>query len=58
MEAKLTVNLGKSVFGCAHIVFLGHMVGQGQVRPVSAKVESVTNFPISASKRELMRFWA
>ena len=33
VEAKLTVNLVKSEFGCAHIVFLGHMVGQGQVRP-------------------------
>ena len=57
MEAKLTVNLGKSEFGCAHIVFLGHMVGQGQIQPVNAKVEAVMNFPVPANKRELM-FWA
>lgn len=56
MEAKLTINLVKSEFGCAHIVFLGHMVGQGQVRPVDAKVEAVANFPTPASKKELMRF--
>ena len=56
IEAKLTVNLGKSEFGCAHIVFLGHMVGQGQVRPINAKVEAVTNFPIPTNKWELMRF--
>ena len=31
MKAKLMVNLRKSEFGCAHIVFLDHMVGQGQV---------------------------
>ena len=31
MKAKLTVNLRKSKFRCAHIVFLDHMVGQGQV---------------------------
>ena len=56
MEAKLMVNLGKSEFGCAHIVFLGHMVGQGQIQPVNAKVKTVMNFPIPANKRELMRF--
>ena len=56
MEAKLTVNLGKSEFGCAHIVFLGHMVGQGQVRPVDAKVEAVASFPVPCNKKELMRF--
>lgn len=26
-KAKLTVNLAKSEFGCAHVVFLGHLVG-------------------------------
>ena len=49
MEAKLTVNVGKSEFGCAHIVFLCHIMGQGQVRPINAKVEAVTNFPIPAA---------
>ena len=53
MEAKLTVN---PEFGCAHIVFLGNMVGQGQIQPVNAKVEAVMNFPVPANKRELMRF--
>ena len=56
VEAKLTVNLGKSEFGCAHIVFLGYMVGQGQVRPVDAKVEAVASFPVPCNKKELMRF--
>ena len=28
-EAKLTVNLAKSEFRCAHIVFLGHLVSRG-----------------------------
>ena len=55
-EAKLTVNLAKSEFGCAHIVFLGHLVGQGQIRSVDAKVEAVANFPIPLNKKQLMRF--
>ena len=55
-EAKLTVNLAKSEFGCAHIVFLGHLVGQGQIRPVDAKVEPVASFPILLNKKQLMRY--
>lgn len=55
-EAKLTVNLVKSEFGHAHLIFLGHVVGQGQIKPVDAKVEAVVNFPVPTSKKELMRF--
>ena len=32
-DAKLTVNLGKSEFCQARVVFLGYVVGQGQVAP-------------------------
>ena len=38
------------------MTFLGHVVGQGQVRPVSAKVQTISDFPIPTSKKELMRF--
>ena len=55
-QANLMVNLTKSEFGHAHITFLGHIVGQGQVTPVMAKVEAVTRFPVPKNKRELMRF--
>ena len=36
-EAKLTMNLMKSEFGKATVKYLGHIVGQGQVRPLDAK---------------------
>ena len=52
-EAKLMVNLGKSEFRYAYIVFLSHKGGQEQVPPVNAKIEVVTIFPISCNKREL-----
>jgi len=55
-NAKLTVNLSKSAFGCAHVVYLGHIVGQGQIKPVSAKIQAISNFPVPKNKRELMRF--
>ena len=33
-EAKLTINLMKSKFGKATVKYLGHIVGQGQERPL------------------------
>ena len=54
--AKLTVNLVKSEFSWAEIVFLGHVVGCGRVKPLTAKVEAVRDFPIPKSKQDLMRF--
>ena len=55
-EANLTVNLVKSEFGHAHVTYLGHVVGQGQVRPVTAKVDAIINYSIPTTKRQLMRF--
>ena len=31
-------------------------MGQGQVKPVEAKVEAIADFPIPSGKRQLMRF--
>ena len=55
-DAKLTINLLKSEFCHASLTFLGHIVGQGQVRPVEAKVEAISDFPVPTGKRQLMRF--
>ena len=49
--AKLTVNLTKSDFGHAHVTYLGHVVGQGQVKLVVAKVKAVINYPVLHSKK-------
>ena len=54
--AKLTVNLVKSDFGDAHVTYLGHVVGQGQVKPVTAKVEAIINYPVPSNKKEIMSF--
>ena len=35
---------------------LGHVVGQGQVKPVEAKVKATSSFPVPTCKRQLMRF--
>ena len=44
-EAKLTINLMKSEFGKATVKYLGHIVGQGQVRPLDAKNSNHCKIP-------------
>ena len=55
-KAKLTINLAQSEVCHATLTFLGHVVGQGQVKPVEAKVKAISDFPLPTSKRQLMRF--
>ena len=54
--ANLTVNLVKSEFGHAQVTYLGHVVGQGQVKPVDAKVEVIIKYSTPTTRKELMRF--
>ena len=44
-EAELTINLMKSEFGKATVKYLGHVVGQGQVRPLEAKTSNNHQVP-------------
>lgn len=56
-SASLTLNLKKREFAKAVVTYLGKKkVGQGQVKPVEAKVEAILKFPIPCNKRELRRF--
>ena len=55
-EAKLTINLMKSNFGKATVKYLGHIVGQRQVRPLDAKIQTIVKYPIPTSRKELARF--
>lgn len=52
----MTLNLSKCEFAKAVVTYLGKVVGQGQVKPVNAKVESIVEFPAPSNKRELRRF--
>ena len=38
------------------MTYLGRVVGQGQVRPVDAKVRAVEQYPVPTTKKELMCF--
>ncbi|KAL1250687.1 hypothetical protein QQF64_018483 [Cirrhinus molitorella] len=55
-NASLTLNLAKCEFGQASVMYLGKEVGHGQVRPVEAKVEAMSKFPVPTTRRELRRF--
>ena len=55
-DAKLTVNLCKCEFGKATATFLRHVVEQGNVKPVVAKVKAICEFPVPKGKKQLMRF--
>ena len=49
-------DLSKSEFGQAQVTYLGNIVGQGDVKPVSGKGEAIANFPRPESKKQLMHF--
>ena len=51
-----SLNLVKSEFAKATVQFLGHMVGQGQVSPVMAKVEAINSYQVPDNKKALMRY--
>jgi len=55
-DANLTVNLLNNEFCQARVVFLGHVIGQGEIAPVLAKVQAISTFPAPSNKHELMRF--
>ena len=55
-ESKLTVNLVKTEFCHARVEFLGHVVGQGWISPVTAKVEAIAEFPVPTDQHQLIRF--
>ena len=54
-EANLTINLVKSEFGCGYVTYLGHVVGQGKVKPVDAKIRAISAFPQPSTKKQVMR---
>jgi hypothetical protein len=55
-DAKLTVNIAKCEFCHAILTFLRHIVGQGEVKPIDAKVKVISEFPVPTCKRQLIRF--
>lgn len=55
-RACLTLNLSKCEIGKATVTYLCKQVGQGEVRPLLAKITAISEFPVPKTRRELRRF--
>lgn len=57
-NAGLTSNPKKAEFAARELEFLGHLVGNGQVKPTSEKVQVILNIPVPTRKKEVDHFLA
>ena len=55
-QAGLTAKPSKCQYAMSQCVYLGHVVGNGSVRPEPSKVESVRSFPIPRTKKQVRAF--
>ncbi|XP_068233339.1 uncharacterized protein [Palaemon carinicauda] len=55
-KAGLVVNLRKSDFAQAKVIYLGHEIGLGKVAPKKANVEAISDFPAPQNRRGVRRF--
>ena len=55
-KAGLTAKPRKCQFAMAQCVYLGHIVGNGEVRPEKSKVDSTTSFQTPRTKKEVRSF--
>ena len=50
---NLTVNLSKSEFGKAKLIYLGHIVGNGKISPNFTKVNAISQLKVPTSRKEI-----
>ena len=55
-EAGLTAKPQKCHLGTDHCQYLGHVIGRGIIQPQQDKIESVKEFPIPKSKKDVRTF--
>ncbi|GBP20000.1 hypothetical protein EVAR_13766_1 [Eumeta japonica] len=55
-EYGMLINTSKCVFGADNVTFLGYNISAKGAKPLEQKVESIKNFPIPKTVKELRRF--
>ena len=55
-KAGLTIRPKKCQFGMNHCSYLGHVVGNGEVRPEESKLQAVKDFPTPTTKKRVRAF--
>ena len=56
-NANLTIEPTKCQFLQREACFLGHIAGNGQLRPDPKKIEVVINFPVPTAKKKVKQFY-
>lgn len=57
-EYALKINVSKCVFAQKEVLFLGHLVNSGGIRPPNHKIDVIRDFPKPETANELRRFIA
>lgn len=52
-EAGLTAKPSKCTIGHAKVQFMGHLVGKGVIHPLESKIETIRNYPIPKTKKQV-----
>jgi hypothetical protein len=55
-DAGLTIKPSKSKTACQQVSYLGHTIGNGQIKPMLDKIEAVNNFPQPVTKKDVRSF--
>lgn len=55
-NANLTINVAKSKFMMREIRYLGYLVGEGKLKTDPSKVQSIADFPVPSTVRQVRRF--
>lgn len=55
-DAGLTLRASKCQFARGTVQYLGDMIGSGQMRPMEAKVDSIVNWRVPQTKKQVQLF--
>lgn len=55
-QANLTINVSKSKFCMRSIRYLGHIVGDGQLRADPERIKCISQFPVPTTVKQVRRF--
>ena len=50
---NLAVRQGKCEFGFSELCFLGHVEGNGAIKPMLSKVQAIQYFPVPTTKKKV-----
>ena len=55
-KSNLTAKPNKCQFGMKECVYLGHKIGNGEVKPDQDKISAVANYPVPKTKKQVCGF--